>query len=135
VSIGNLTKLSAAQLAQRRRFAAWMQTLPKPLWMRDAMLQMPWFATGNQYPAFLIDYQFNADAWSAHIFVGDGIGEWVRRRHFACLLLRPVDAWLIKIAGDAGYVEAPVPDGFDPLATEYGIDRAAPRLFLRPTAR
>lgn len=55
VSIGNLVKFTPAQLVQRRRFAAWIQTLPQPVWTRDAMLQLPWFANGNRFPAFPLD--------------------------------------------------------------------------------
>jgi len=132
VSIGNLTKLNAAQLAQRRQFADWMRTLPKPLWMRDAMLQLPWFATDDRYPAFPLDYEFEADALRKGVLEGDGFAGWIRRRYFACLLLRPDDR-LLRVAHEAGYVEAMLPEGFQPLATEFGLARPAPRLLLRPS--
>jgi hypothetical protein len=130
VSIGNLTKLNAGQLEQRRRFAAWVETLPKPLWIRDAMLQMPWFATNGQYPGFVLNEQFEADAAAKGVLEGAGFAEWIRRRHFACLLLTGDDS-LAETARAAGYVEAPLPSGFAGLPSEFGIDRPAPRLWLR----
>lgn len=135
VSLGNATKLNLAQLAQRKEFGRWMQTLPKPIWINDAMLQMPWFATDGKYPAYPFDFQFNADAMMKHVLEDRGFISLIRQRRFAALLLRPQhDAWFIRAAQAAGYVEAPVPSRFSPLATEYGLERVGPRLFLRPTA-
>jgi hypothetical protein len=133
VSLGNATKLNSAQLAQRRDFATWMQTLPKPIWLNDAMLQMPWFATDGKYPAYLFDFQFNADAMMKHVLEDGGFIGLIRQHRFAALLLRPgYDAWFIRAAQRAGYVEAPVPDRFSPLATEFGLMRPGPRLFVWP---
>lgn len=132
-SLGNLTKGNAAQLDQRRRFAAWLATLPKPLWTRDAMLQMPWFATDGRYPAFVLNHQFESDARAKGVLEGAGFAEWIKRRHFAALLLDADDP-LAVFARAAGYVEGPVPSGFDPLATEFGGYWRAPRLFTRAAA-
>lgn len=130
VSLGNLTKLTARQLAQRERFGRWLQTLPKPLWTRDAAFEMPWFATDGRYPAFVLNHQFEADARAKGVLVGDGFAEWIKRRHFACLLLSADDP-LATHARAAGYVETAIPAEFDPLASEFGIDWPAPRLFTR----
>lgn len=133
MSIGNATKLNLAQLEQRKRFSAWMQTLPKPIWIRDAMLQMPWFATDNRYPAHPLDPEFMDDAWAKQIIEDGGFPGLIRQKRFAALLLRPdIDAGFIRTARGAGYIEASVPAEFSPLATEYGLSRAGPRLFLRP---
>lgn len=133
VSIGNAIKLNRAQLAQRRAFAAWMATLPKPVWIHDAMLELPWFANENQYPSFPFDHEFQADAAARHLLKDGGLFSLVRSRHFAALILRPgFDARWIRTAEQAGYIEAQVPAGFEPLATEYGLNRPAPRLFVRP---
>ncbi len=132
VSLGNATKLNSAQLAQRRDFAGWMQALPKPIRINDAVLQMPWFATDGKYPAYTFDFQFNADAMMKHVLEDGGFISLIRQRRFAALLLRPhYDAWFIRAAQAAGYVEAPVAPRFSPLATEYGLERPGPRLFLR----
>ena len=131
VSIGNLTKLTAEQLSQRRQFAAWLATQPKPLWIRDAMLQLPWFANDNRYPAFPYDYEFEADASRRGVLAGDGFSELFRARRFATVLLWPDDGFFLHGAQNAGYVEAPLPEGFSPLATEFGVFRPAPRLLHR----
>lgn len=133
VSIGNATKLNRTQLEQRRKFAAWMQTLPKPIWIRDAMLQMPWFANDNRYPAFPLDPEFVGDAWEKHRIEDGGFPGLIRQRRFAALLLRPgLDGALMAVARNVGYVEAPVPQEFSSLATEYGLSEVGPRLLLSP---
>lgn len=64
----------------------------------------------------------------------DGFASWIRRREFACLLLRPGDR-LFAVARRSGYREAALPDGFGPLlATEFGLDRPAPLLLVRDGA-
>ena len=131
VSIGNLTKLNSDQLTQRRRFAEWLRGQPKPLWIRDAMLQLPWFSTDNQFPSLLLDYEFEADASAKRVLDGAGFSDWIRRRYFACLLLKPND-WLLRVALRSGYVVAPLPEEFKPyFASEYGINRLAPILLIR----
>ncbi len=132
VSIGNATKLNAAQLAQRQKFAAWMQTLPKPIWIHDAMLQMPWFATDNQYPTYPHDHEFIGDAWAKQIIEEGGFPGLIRQRRFAALLLRPgLDAGLMAVARNAGYRVTAVPAEFSPLASEYGLELPGPMLFVR----
>jgi len=131
VSIGNLTKLSSTQLAQRRRFAEWIAAQPKPLWTRDAMLQLPWFATDQRYPAFVLNPQFETDAKAKGILEGLGFAEWIRRRHFATLLLDADDP-LAALARNAGYIEAPVPAEFAVMPSAFGLDGRAPRCFVRP---
>lgn len=130
VSLGNVIKLSAPQLEQRRRFAAWMRTLPTPLWIRDGMLQQPWFATANTYPAFLVDMDFENAAWDRLMLEGQGFAEWIKRRHFAALVVSPHD-WLRRVALRAGYEEAPLPAEFSWLPNEFGRDLEGPVLLLR----
>lgn len=130
VSLGNLIKLSESQLEQRRRFAAWMRTLPKPLWIRDGMLQQPWFATADTYPAFLVDMDFENAAWDRLMLEGEGFAEWIKRRHFAAVIVSPHD-WLRRIALRAGYEEVPVPAEFSRFPNEFGRDLEGPVLLLR----
>jgi hypothetical protein len=128
-SLGNVVKLTPAQLAARREFAAAMERLPKPLWLRDAMLQLPWFATEGKYPAFVLNPQFEADARARGRLEGAGFAEWIARRHFASLLLRDDDP-LLDAVRLAGYRPASTP-ALPPLPTEFGLPGPAPRLWLR----
>ncbi len=131
VSIGNVIKLNRDQLARRERFAEWLKTLPKPLWTRDAMFEMPWFATDDQYPAFVLNFQFEDDAKEKHVMVGEGFAEWILKRHFACLLLPESDS-LAGAAQRAGYVSSTIPTEFASLPSEFGSDGPAPLLWSRP---
>lgn len=130
VSIGNVIKLNAAQREQRAQFAAYLETLPSPLWVNDAMLQLPWFANANRYPAYPEDFQFEGDAWRKGVIDGSFVPVLVRQRTFASLLLRPNDG-LVRFAKRYGYVEQPLPPGLDALPTEYGLTRARPLLLVR----
>lgn len=130
-SVGNVMKLNSRQLEQRQRFAAWMRTLPQPVWIEDAMLQLPWFTTGGRFPAPMIDFQFEEDALKAGVMEGDGFVEMVRSKRFGALLLRESNRDALRAALRAGYVEQPLPQGFYPLADPYGVP-SRHRFLVRP---
>lgn len=130
-SVGNVIKLNAAQLDQRRRFGEWMRTLPRPVWIDDAMLQLPWFTTGGSYPAPMMDFQFEADVLRAGAMEGAGFVEMISARRFGSLLLREHSSDLLRVALRVGYVERPLPEDFYPLADPYGV-RSRHRFFVRP---
>lgn len=132
VSVGNLIKLTPSQLAQRRDYAAWLDRQPKPRWLRDAMLQLPWFATGGAYPAFVLNHQFETDARDKGVLVGDGFAEWIAHRHFATLVLDGDDP-LASAARLAGYQEQALPAEFAATPSEFGLPGVNRRsVFRRP---
>jgi hypothetical protein len=75
---------------------------PKPLYARDPMLSLPWIATNNQYPAFVLDEGY------AYLPTVLARTEKPLLRHrilshtFASLLL-PIDDLLYPVALEAGY--------------------------------
>lgn len=130
-SVGNVIKLNAAQLDQRRRFGEWMRTLPRPVWIDDAMLQLPWFTTGGSYPAPMMDFQFEEDVLKAGVMEGAGFVEMISARRFGSLLLREHNTDMLRAALRVGYVERPLPEGFYPLADPFGV-RSRHRFLVRP---
>jgi hypothetical protein len=131
MSVGNVIKLTPAQLARRQRFAQWMQTLPKPICTLDAMLQLPWFSNNGRYPALLREEEFEYAGMDAGTLEGEGIIEYVRRRYFGTLLLYASETEFQSAAEAAGYVKRPLPPGFDPFPNEFGVDMDAPIFFVR----
>jgi hypothetical protein len=131
ISVGNLIKLNDAQLAQRRRFAAWERTLPKPLWTTDGMLQLPWFANDNAYPAFPTDFQFEEDAVAGGLIPRPGIEELIQRKYFASLLIMPGSVPR-RFALHYGYRVGGLPPGFRPFANPFGLDQIQPMFLMRP---
>lgn len=49
-------KLDAKALAQRVRLAELCRTLPRPTLSLIEPLNLPWFSSDNQYPAYVVDY-------------------------------------------------------------------------------
>lgn len=133
ISLGNLTKLTPRQLAQRRHYAAWLDRQPKPLWLRDAMLQLPWLATADRYPAFVLNHQFETDARAKGVLAGEGFSEWIRSRHFATLVL-DIDDPLATAARQAGYREEALPPEFASIPSEFGLDSITRRGVFRRAA-
>ena len=95
----------------RRRFAAYLKSLRKPLFIKDPIFSLPWHATDNKYPAIIIDILFDTKARQLGIHKGGGVEGMIESRYFSTLVLT-VDDPLYKIAISAGYNPRPVPRAF-----------------------
>jgi hypothetical protein len=112
--IGNLTVDTPEGYARRAAFVEQLRGLPKPIFVEDSMLSLPWFTADNQYPAYCIDVFFMTDARVKGWYVDGGFDALARERACPTLLLKH---GLIsrRAAEAAGYRRVPFPAGVDPL--------------------
>ena len=96
----------------RRRFAAYLKSLRKPLFIKEPpIFSLPWHATDNKYPAIMIDGLIHTKIRRLGILKGGGVEKMIESRYFSTLVLT-VDDPLYKIAISAGYNPRPVPRAF-----------------------
>lgn len=60
-----------------------LDTLPRPLYVDDSYLALPWMTPGTE--PFVLSYTYAADRALGRPFERDGIGGMIRTRHFAAL--------------------------------------------------
>jgi hypothetical protein len=125
VNIGNLSRFTAAEYRRREALAAYLANLPKPIFIRDALFALPWYAGENRAPAFLIE----PDVWNmfkrAKLIQGDGLAGFVRARYFATLLLSADDE-LYPVALAAGYQPREFPASLASTPDAYASDAHQP---------
>jgi hypothetical protein len=115
--LGNLTIDSAAGYAKMSTFVGHMKQLPKPIFIEDSQLSLPWFSTDNRYPAYTLDVYLMVDAKNKGWYKDGGFDSLVRQRAFASLLLK---RGLVtpQVAREAGYRREEFPPGVDSLGFE-----------------
>lgn len=91
------------ELEQRKQLAAELNELPKPLYIRDEIFLLPWYAAANKYPAYDPDPIFEAAAVHRGI-MQSSLNELVRSRHFATLVVDSQDG-IAREAINSGYVQ------------------------------
>jgi len=112
------------QLAQRQKLASQLQSLPKPLYIRDEVLLLPWYATDDRYPAYNPDPIYESAAVSRGL-MQPSLLQLLRQHHFASVVLADNDSSQTEALA-AGYI-ALAPSS--PLRVE-GF-----HVFLYPTSR
>lgn len=88
-------------IEQRRSLATRIAALPIPVYTEDDLFALPWFATGNRYPALVLDHVF-FDAARPKGLVGEGVEGLIRDHYFGALVL-PASSYLVPPAVSAGY--------------------------------
>ncbi|MEW6737953.1 MAG: hypothetical protein AB1489_42140 [Acidobacteriota bacterium] len=104
---GVLTPASPAEQAKKKVFADFLATLPKPLYLPDEMLALPWYATDNKYPAINLDEYFYFPAKQLGLLQGRGVSELVYNKHFRTLII-PKENETYQPALAAGYQLLPL---------------------------
>lgn len=94
----------------RRKFAEYLRTLEKPIYVDDDIFSLPWFVTDNRYPAFLVDELYYDTAVRNGLIENGGMEALITRRCFAIVLVPASDPW-VAVATAAEYRKEP----FDPL--------------------
>jgi hypothetical protein len=93
--------------AERRTIARAVGSLPKPLYTEDEVFALPWFSSGNTYPAVMRDPTFHDVAQSKGL-IGAGIDGLIAEQRFAAILL-PESSPRLSVALASGYQQASVP--------------------------
>ena len=88
---GGLLFATDEQYLSKKRFAEWVDALPKPILIRDEILAQPWHATGERYPALMLDYTYYADALRHGTITDGGVAHLVSERYFATMLVSEGD--------------------------------------------
>jgi hypothetical protein len=104
---GSIRLASAQQYTEKKRFAACLETAPKPLFTSDELFSLPWHSTGDTYPAIVLVWDVYASALSKGR-IGGGVGELVAKRQLGSLLLEENDP-LFSQALQTGYRRASTP--------------------------
>src|SRR5437870_13839011 len=81
---------SNEQLAERKAVACELASLPKPLFIRDEVLLLPWYATGGRYPAYNPDLIYEAAAIRKGIMT-HSLQQLLRQHRFASVILQTED--------------------------------------------
>jgi hypothetical protein len=101
-SWGTRLHLTTARVVDdRRRLAESISALPHPLFTDDELFAQPWHATGNRYPAVMLDHVFY-DAARSKGLVGRGVEGLFADRYFAAAVMPDSSAFLAP-AMRAGY--------------------------------
>lgn len=114
---GTLDVGSDRDYAARAELAARIREWPKPLFIRDEILSLPWFAsepirnrawytTGDRMPALVLDSGLYAMMKREGLITDGGLEGLIANRHFRTLLLEPHDP-LYALAVKAGYERLP----------------------------
>jgi hypothetical protein len=107
--MGHALLVSQNDYESRVLFGHWLQTLQVPVFIRDSLFAMPWYANDNHYPAIIFDPIFHGRAAALGLLEGGGVESLVRKRYFATLLLAADDK-LIRVSMESGYAEVPIPE-------------------------
>jgi len=98
---------SNEQLVERKAVASELASLPKPLFIRDEVFLLPWYATGGRYPAYNPDPIYEEAAVRKGIMM-HSLQQLLRQHRFASVILQTEDAAL-KDALTSDYREVPAP--------------------------
>jgi len=98
---GRLTLANRYQFSFRLRLANSMENLSAPVFIRDGILSLPWYANRNHYPAIMDDFLFYQAALHHGDLTEDPIKLLVDSHHFRALLVAKQDPAL-SWALDAG---------------------------------
>lgn len=105
--LGKITLAEPAEYAAKATMRSFMATLPKPTYIRDEMLAVPWYTTDNQYPAPVIDHSNYRDARLRGVVTGPGLLEWVEQGRFAAFVLDPRDAFVPIVSESYALADLP----------------------------
>jgi hypothetical protein len=110
--IGRITLATDAEYAAKSALAATIRARPKPMFVRDEILALPWHASDSRYPAYVLDLL---------IFDAERLGRMVDAGFFGTLVVPDYDE-VYERALKAGYaVEPPVS----------GVESTGPRILSR----
>jgi hypothetical protein len=97
----HLTWMNDSSYARRRQLALEIRRLPRPLFIRDEVLELPWNSSDDSYPAQVNDWPTYWLAKRAGRLHGS-LESVVAARHFATLVLTPDDP-VLSVAKSGGY--------------------------------
>jgi len=103
---GRLTLANRYQFSSRLQLANSMGGLPAPVFIREGILSLPWYANGNHYPAVTDDFLFYQAALRRGDLPDYPIKLLVTSHHFRSLLVEKQDPAL-SWALDAGCTLSP----------------------------
>jgi hypothetical protein len=129
--MGPIVRATAADQRQYETLTNFLSAVKKPLFIRDDIYSLPWYSTGNRYPAITMDAVFYYDAKRRGFFKGNGIEDLVRSHWFAALFIQPTDEFY-DIALAAGYQVAPPNNQWPELKNAPGKNAENRRLLLAP---
>lgn len=105
--IGPIVRATDADMARDEKFSLFLESLKKPIFIDDEIYSLPWYSTGNQYPAILLDHVFYDDAVNRGVISG-GVRQLIQKHWFAALYLPPGSPFYNEAIG-AQYRLQPVP--------------------------
>ena len=94
-------------LMDRKAIASELASLAKPLFIRDEVFLLPWYATAGRYPAYNPDPVYEEAAVRRGIMT-PSLQQLLRQRRFASVILQPEDPAL-RDALTSGYRVVPAP--------------------------
>ena len=86
----------------RRQFVGYLKTSEKPIYVDNDIFSLPWFVTGNRYPAFPLDDLYYDKASQKGLIEDGGVQGLIAHHCFAIVLLPAGDPW-VPVAIDADY--------------------------------
>jgi hypothetical protein len=117
-----ITRGAASDIAEHRALRSALAGLPKPAFVADDMLDLPWHANGNHFPGHVPDMLTYATIRKHGLVTDNGLGYLITHGDINALLLpRPREGrsledaqrdplWdLVSAADHAGFREAPMP--------------------------
>ena len=90
-----------ARRRNRERLAAFITSLPAPVFINDGMLSQPWFTSQSRYPAYVPDQLWMEIAQRDGWLPPDWIDTLIRDRAFGAFLL-PDDTRWVEVGRAAG---------------------------------
>lgn len=109
--IGRLTLASREEYLRTRDFAAFLERLPKPVFIRHGILAQPWHSTEGRFPAPVVDWLFYTTAEKRGLLRKGGLARQVAERRYGTLVIGR-DGVLYPTAVAAGYEPFPMPPDF-----------------------
>jgi hypothetical protein len=85
--LGRIELCTTAAVPELARAAAAIARLPRPLYADHDVFSQPWRATGNRYPAVVLDGTWSGIAVREGLTPPDFLDAWLAERHFASALV------------------------------------------------
>ncbi|HEV3271019.1 MAG TPA: hypothetical protein VGZ93_02455 [Candidatus Methylacidiphilales bacterium] len=129
--IGPMERASRQDFIEKREFASFLISLPKPLLISDEIWNLPWFAGDNHGPLVKLDPIWYPDALDKGLIQDGGIDGLIRRHWYASIYVQK-NSDLYQTALDSGYRPAAISDPYTRYKDSLGRPVADCALLLFP---
>jgi len=119
--IGPMQRATRNDIAEKRQFARFLMSLPRPLLVTDEIWNLPWFAGNNNDPLVKLDPIWYPDALNKGLIQEGGLDGLIRRHRYASIYLEK-NSTLYQAAIESMYETVQIQDQFTRYKDSLGHD-------------